>query len=412
MTTAACILVVNGGSSSLKAATFEAAAALRLIASATVERIGGADPLLTTAVAAQAQQRQTINAPTHEAALDAVLKAFGSLTGALAAAGHRVVHGGPACVAPQAVTAEMLQALRQLEPYDPEHLPAQLQLIEILMQRLPTIPHVACFDTAFHHDLPPVARRLPLPRKFDALGIRRYGFHGISYAYLMDHLQRIAPAEAHGRVVLAHLGNGASLAAVRYGRCIDTTMAFTPASGIPMGTRSGDLDPGLVDYLARTAGFTPEQFNRMVHSESGLLGISETTGDMQQLLELESTDVRAAEAVGAFCYHVRKAIGAYAAALGGLDTLVFAGGIGEHAAPVRARICQDLRVLGIELNPARNGDHAPVISSGSLPVAVRVISTDEQLMIARSVLKILADSTGSAPAGSGGDQPTDAHGPP
>jgi acetate kinase len=240
-----------------------------------------------------------------------------------------------------------------------------------------------------------VARLLPIPRRYEAQGVRRYGFHGLSYAYLMEELATVAgPEAAKGRVILAHLGNGASLAAVRNGKSIDTSMSLTPAAGFPMSTRSGDVDPGLVSYLARTEKMSAKKFDEMANFESGLLGISETSSDMHDLLESEGGDVRAAEAVAIFCYQVKKWIGAFAAALGGLDTLVFAGGIGEKAPTIRARICDGLGFFGIELDQKRNAEHAPWISNGTSRVKVRVIRTDEELMIARSVIQILhLDST-------------------
>jgi acetate kinase len=238
--------------------------------------------------------------------------------------------------------------------------------------------------------MPRVAKLLPIPRRFDAKGIQRYGFHGLSYAYLMEELARLGdPAASKGRVILAHLGNGASLAAVRDGKSIDTSMGFTPTAGLVMSTRSGDLDPGLAPYLERTEQITTKQFYEMVNHESGLLGVSETSSDMRDLLAQEAHDIRAAEAVALFCYQAKKWIGAFAAALGGLDTLVFAGGIGENAPSVRARICDGLGFLGVELNESRNVESAGMISTDAGAVTVRVIRTDEDLMIARSVRAIL-----------------------
>jgi acetate kinase len=304
--------------------------------------------------------------------------------------GHRVVHGGPKYSAPQRITAEMVKELRQLSPFDPEHLPEEILLTEAFHHRFPNLPQVACFDTAFHHDLPQVARLLPIPRRYEAKGVRRYGFHGLSYAFLMGELARLGGDEAaRGRVILAHLGNGASLAAVRNGKSVDTSMSFTPAAGVPMSTRSGDLDPGLLWYLARAEKMSAKQFNEMVNFHSGLLGMSETSSDMHDLLASEAQDVRATEAVALFCYQVKKCIGGYAAALGGLDTLVFAGGIGENAATVRARVCDGLGFLGIDLDQERNAKHEPWISSGTGRVKVRVIRTDEELMIAKSVMQVL-----------------------
>jgi acetate kinase len=308
----------------------------------------------------------------------------------LTAVGHRVVHGGPKYSEPQRITAEMVQELHRLSPFDPDHLPEEILLTEAFHRRFPDLPQVACFDTAFHHDLPRVALLLPIPRRYEAQGVRRYGFHGLSYAFLMGELARLAGTKAaQGRVVLAHLGNGASLAAVRDGKSVDTSMSFTPTAGIPMSTRSGDLDPGLAWYLARTEKMSAKQFNEMVNFQSGLLGVSETSSDMRDLLDREAQDTRAAEAVALFCYQVRKWIGAFAAALGGLDTLVFAGGIGENAPAVRARICDGLGFLGIELDQRRNAANEGVISTAAGRGTVRVIRTDEEIMIARTVCRVL-----------------------
>jgi acetate kinase len=238
--------------------------------------------------------------------------------------------------------------------------------------------------------MPRVATLLPIPRRYEAVGIRRYGFHGLSYEFLMEELARLGdPAATKGRVILAHLGNGASLAAVRDGKSIDTSMGFTPTAGLVMGSRSGDLDPGLVAYLARTEQMTPLQFQEMVTHASGLLGVSETSADLRDLMARETDDFRAAEAVALFCYQVQKWIGSFAAALGGLDTLVFAGGIGENAPVVRQRICNELSFLGIELDEVCNAKNASIISTEVGRVAVRVIRTDEEVMIARSVMRVL-----------------------
>jgi acetate kinase len=300
------------------------------------------------------------------------------------------VHGGPKYSDPQLITKEMVEELHRLSPFDPEHLPEEILLTEAFHRRFPDLPQVACFDTAFHHDLPRVARLLAIPRRYEAQGVRRYGFHGLSYAFLMGELVRLAGAEAaQGRVILAHLGNGVSLAAVRGGQSIDTSMGFTPIAGVPMSTRSGDLDPGLLWYMARTEGFDAKRFNEMVNFQSGLLGVSETSSDMRDLLACETRDVRAAEAVALFCYQVKKWIGAFAAALGGLDTLVFAGGIGEKAPTVRARICTGLEFFGIELEKKRNTANEGLISAAASRVAVRVIRTDEEWMIAKTVCRVL-----------------------
>jgi acetate kinase len=388
-----CILTINGGSSSIKFGLFEVRELPRRLLHGEIDRIGQKQATLRVNGLLTADRiSRSVKAPNYAAAVDALMN-FIEERGAqhaVAAVGHRVVHGGPKYWAPQRVTAEMIKALRALSAFDPEHLPEEIRLIEAFGQRFPGVPQVACFDTAFHHDLPLVARLLPIPRRYEAQGLRRYGFHGLSYAFLIEELARVAGADAaHGRVVLAHLGSGASLAAVRDGKSLDTSMGLTPAAGVPMSTRSGDLDPGLVGYLARTEQMTPAQFTEMVNFESGLLGISETSADMHVLLDHETQDARAAEAVALFCYQVKKWIGAFAAALGGLDTLVFSGGIGENAPTIRTRICDGLAFLGIALDPQRNAQTAPLISPDAGKVQVRVIPTDEALMIAKSVTATL-----------------------
>ncbi len=261
-----------------------------------------------------------------------------------------MVHGGVKYWKPERITPEIIKGLHEISSFDPEHILEEIQLIEAFRHRFPNVAQVACFDTAFHHDLPRVAKMLPIPRRFEAKGVRRYGFHGLSYEFIMGEVARMAgPEAAARRLILAHLGNGASLAAVHGGRSMDTSMSFTPTAGVPMSTRSGDLDPGLVLYLASTEGFDTKRLNKMVNFESGLLGISETSSDMHDLLKKEKEDIRAAEAVALFCYQVKKWIGAFAASLGGLDALVFAGGIGENAPVVRDRICDGLGFLGIKL---------------------------------------------------------------
>ena len=387
------ILTINGGSSSIKFALFEASDSLRRILEGAIERIGLPEATLRVKGLDQADNfSRLVTAPDHTVAVGALMDWIEERGGreALTAVGHRVVHGGPKYYKPQRITAEMVTELKRLSPFDPDHMPEEILLAEAFHRRFPDLPQVACFDTAFHHDLPRVAQLLPIPRRYEAHGVRRYGFHGLSYAFLMEELARVSGSEtARGRVILAHLGNGASLAAVRDGKSVDTSMSFTPTAGVPMSTRSGDLDPGLVWYLARTEKMNDKQFNEMVNFQSGLLGISETSSDMRDLLERETRDVRAAEAVALFCYQVKKWIGAFAAALGGLDTLVFAGGIGENAPTVRARICDGLGFLGIELGEKENVANEGGISAAASRVAVRVIRTDEELMIAKTVYCVL-----------------------
>src|SRR6266446_7923972 len=387
-----CVLTINSGSSSIKFALFPFDSPGTQLLSGKIERIGLPGPVITIKDGAKTSDKLPLAAPNHRAAGEFLIGWLGQNFGfsGLLGIGHRVVHGGVEFTRSQRITPQMVEELRRLSPYDPEHLPSSIQLMELFEERHPHLPQVACFDTAFHREMPRVARLLPIPRRLDAKGIQRFGFHGLSYAFLMEELERLAgPQAAQGRVVLAHLGNGASLAAVRSGKGIDTSMGFTPAAGVPMSTRSGDLDPGLVWYLARTEQMTAEQFHEMVHHQSGLLGVSELSPDMRDLLARETDDVRAAEAVALFCYQVKKWIGSFAAALGGLDTLVFAGGIGENAFEVRERICDNLAFLGVKLDDRRNRANAPVISPAANPVTVRVIRTDEEWVIASKVCRVL-----------------------
>lgn len=387
------ILTINGGSSSIKFALFQVDPSLRRVLEGRIERIGmPASNFSVKGLNKSDNFSRQVAAPDHTAAVGALMDWVEERIGRgeLTAVGHRVVHGGPKYSEPQRITAEMVEELHQIELFDPEHLPEEIQLTEAFHRRFPDLPQVACFDTAFHHDMPRVARLLPIPRRYDAKGVHRYGFHGLSYAFLMEELARLEGRQsALGRVILAHLGNGASLAAVLDGKPVDTTMGFTPTAGVPMSTRSGDLDPGLVWYLARTERIDAKQFNEMVNFHSGLLGVSETSSDMHDLLELEAGDVRAAEAVALFCYQVKKWIGAFAAALGGLDALIFTGGIGENAPKVRARICDGLGFLGIDLKEKENTANGSVISSDASRVTVRVIHTDEEWTIAKTVCLVL-----------------------
>jgi acetate kinase len=279
--------------------------------------------------------------------------------------------------------------LQTLVPIDPNHLPQAIAAIEAVGRAYPTVPQVVCFDTAFHSRMPRVARLYALPRQLAQEGIIRYGFHGLSYEYVMEELRRLDRDAAAGRVVVAHLGNGASMAAVRGGVGVDTTMGFTPTGGLVMGTRSGDLDPSVPLFLLEERGLTPTEVSDLLNKQAGLLGVSGTSADMRELLDREPDDMRAAEAVALFCYQAKKFLGALAAALGGLDALVFTGGIGEHSATVRERVCEGLEFLGIRLDPERNAAHAPVISSDDAAITVRVVPTDEDLMVARHTRRLI-----------------------
>lgn len=390
------VLALNGGSSSIRFALYQMGDPPKRGLHGKVDRIGLRGTNFAFNDPARNQQdNRGIGDFDHRSAANFLIDWLEEQIGlaSLTAVGHRVVNGGATYSEPQRVTPALLDELRGISAYAPEHLPFEIALIDLIRGRVPALPQVVCFDTAFHRDMPRVAKIVPIPRRFQAKGVERYGFHGLSYAFLMEELARVAGAQAaQGRVILAHLGNGSSLAAVRGGNSIDTSMGFTPAAGVPMSTRSGDLDPGLVWYLARTAQMTAEQFHHMVNRESGLLGVSETSPDLRDLLDREVHDVRAAEAVALFCYQVKKYVGSYAAALGGLDTLVFAGGIGENAPVIRARICEGLGFLGIELDRARNEGSEPVISGGASRVDVRVIPTDEEVMIAKAVSSLLETS--------------------
>jgi len=385
------ILTINGGSSSIRFAVYKATEPLQRGLFGTVDRIGLSGTKLTfSGLAGTPQHHPSLVLPDHKSAANFLIDWLEEKSGfaSIRAVGHRVVQGMQHTT-PELVTPELLDELHRISPCDPDHLPSEIELIETFRLRHPKLPQVVCFDTAFHRTMPRVAKMLPIPRRYEAKGLERYGFHGLSYAFLVEELARLGDrAATGGRVILAHLGNGASMAAVRNGKSIDTSMSFTPTAGLVMSTRSGDLDPGVATYLARTEQMSTERFYEMVSHESGMLGISETSSDMRDLLALEAHDTRAAEAVELFCYQARKWIGSFAAALGGMDTLVFAGGIGENAPVVRTRICEGLGFLGIELSEDRNSVTPGVISSAGSRVTVRVIHTDEELMIARSVCRI------------------------
>ncbi len=380
------LLTINTGSSSLKAALYRVGATETCLLAAQADRIGAPGSRLRledfrgdTLV----ERRDAL--PDHPAALRTLLDQL-RIRGwdrDLAAVGHRVVHGGDRYCEPRLIDAEVTENLRRLAQIDPEHMPQALATIEATVRTYPIVPQVACFDTAFHRRMPRVARLYALPRRFAEAGVLRYGFHGLSCEYVMEELRAADPAEADGRVIIAHLGNGASLTAVRGGVGLDTTMGFTPTGGLVMGTRSGDLDPGVLIHLLRSRESDSGVLGDLVTRKAGLLGVSGTSADMRDLLALEEDDPRAAEAIDLFCYQAKKFLGALAAALGGLDTLVFTGGIGEHAAPVRWRICEGLAFLGIRLDQDRNATHAPIISRENGTVVVRVVRTDENQMIAR-----------------------------
>lgn len=385
------LLTLNGGSSSLKFALFELDGRTRRLGG-KLDRLGRPGTSFEAEGIGLAPLSEPVAAANHVEALDVLFPWIDRQVGpgAIAAIGHRLVHGGPRLRVHGVVTDEMLAELQSVAGYAPEHLPAEIAMIKSCRERNPALPQIACFDTAFHADMPLVARMLPIPRRFYERGVQRYGFHGLSYTYLLEELGRRAGDEAaNGRLVLAHLGNGASLAAVHHGHSLDTSMGFTPAAGIPMGTRSGDLDPGLVRYFAETEGMDAEAFDRMASHQSGLLGISGTSSDVRDLLAAEATDPRAGEALALFCYRIKQTIGAFAATLEGLDTLVFSGGIGEKSPAIRERVCAGLAFLGIAIDGGLNASGAAVISSSTSRVSVRVIPTDEEAVIAAAVARLL-----------------------
>ena len=376
------ILALNSGSSSLKFAVYEFDGAReRLLLRGEAENIGAPSGhlwLRTADGSSIVDQLRPIS--DHQTAVQIALDELkkGKYPSP-AAIGHRVVNGGRLS-APQKITPQILTDLRNLVPLAPLHLPAEIKIMEAVASRAPQIPQVACFDTAFHRRLPELAQRFPLPRKLFDEGLRRYGFHGLSYEYV---LQELGSAAKGQRLVIAHLGNGCSLAAVRDGSPVDTSMGLTPTGGVMMGTRTGDLDPGILIYLLREKGYDAARLERLVDAESGLLGVSELASDMKTLLAKRDSDARAAEAVAMFCRSIRKEIGAFAAVLGGLDILVFTGGIGERAPAVRDEICRDLGHLGVRLDPVRNNAEEDIISAAQSACLVRVVATNEELMIAR-----------------------------
>ena len=387
-----CVLTINGGSSSIKFALYEVDKRLNQIVKGEMENIGMEGTKLTFTNDSSGRKHNIyVEAADHTAAIEFLIGWLEKLDHfkSIKAIGHRIVFGMEH-TKPEALTPELLKELKEISAFDPDHLPEEIKLIEVFQKHYPEMVQVACFDTSFHTTMPQVAKSIAIPRRFTDKGVQRYGFHGLSYAYLVEQLYLEEwNLTSRDRVILAHLGSGASLAAVKNGKSTDTSMGFSPAAGIPMGTRSGDMDPGVAWYLMKTQKLTPNQFNHMANHESGLLGISETSSDMRELLKSQKHDKRAAEAVELFCYETKKCIGSFAAVLGGLDTLVFSGGIGEQSPEIRTRVCQGMHFLGIELDETKNLTNATVISSDSSLVNILVIPTNEELMIATSVCRIL-----------------------
>jgi acetate kinase len=375
------VLSLNVGSSSLKFALFRFSAdGEARIADGAIDRIG----LDGTRLRLRRSDGPTYERDEHFTNREtAIVAAFTAMKEQHlpdpGAVGHRLVHGGPRHFLPERVDRALLVSLREVVPFAPLHLPTELDAIDVVAARFPGLPQVACFDTAFHERLPEVARRLPIPRALHDEGVHRYGFHGLSYEYVVA---KLGAARLGRRAILAHLGSGASMTAVLDGASVDTTMGFTPTGGLMMGTRTGDIDPGVLLYLL-SAGYDARRLEATVDEGSGLLGVSGTTSDMKALLERRGDDAHSALAIDMFTYRIRKSIGAFVAALGGVDTLVFTGGIGEHAPSIRAECCRGLECFGIRLDAARNEASADVVSTADSPCSVRVVPTDEEVMIAR-----------------------------
>ncbi|HVX28431.1 MAG TPA: acetate/propionate family kinase [Parafilimonas sp.] len=375
------ILTINAGSSSIKFALYEKNDELQQILSGKMERIGLKDASFTIKQNDK-KLNENIDVSNFRNATTSLINWFEKQHwfNAVKAIGHRVVHGMQHTKA-EIISDELLNELNKISNYDPDHLPAEIDIIQTLQKKYPQLIQVACFDTAFHTTIPSVAKTFAIPKKYSDEGIRRYGFHGISYSYLLQQLIKENAEEAKGKIILAHLGNGASIAAVKDGKCIDTSMGFTPAAGIVMSTRSGDLDPGIAWYLMQQ-GMDAKAFNNLINHQSGLLGISGASSDMQDLLQQEKTNTDAALAVDIFCYQIAKYIGAYIAALNGLDALVFSGGIGENASVIRARICDAFQYINLSIDQQKNNNNELVISNNQSKIKVYVIPTNEELMIA------------------------------
>ncbi|TAN62718.1 acetate/propionate family kinase [bacterium] len=389
------ILTINSGSSSIKFSIYniEKTSEAR-IAVGAINNIGLTDGGFHVKVVEGAEQKKPISVPDHNFAIKAILDWLetGSFIKSIDGVGHRVVHGGRTFKSPAIVTDALLTELRNITHLAPNHLPHEILAIESFRRFIPEVKQVACFDTAFHCEMPQTARAYPLPRYLTEAGIVRYGFHGLSYEYVINALAREAASKnLPSRVVIAHLGHGASMAAIKDGKCVDTTMGFTPAGGLVMSTRTGDLDPGVILYLLMQKGMTPEEVSELVYKKAGLLGVSGSSADMKELLEKANNDPMAKEATSLFCYQAKKTVGAFTAVLGGLDVLVFTGGIGENAPYVRHAICDGLEYLGINIDEALNEKNETIISKTDGGVIVRVIKTNEELMVARHTCNALTE---------------------
>ena len=397
MSQATQVLTVNCGSASVKFALYEMGLAEHRRLYGRCDGIGlGKGRCLLQDEGGRVLFESSFGLPDPETAalrfLDWLNRhSFGSCIGGV---GHRVVNGGMRFERPVAITPEIDEELGKMGESGPDNPAPEIRAMRVLRGLLPQLTHVACFDTAFHRGMPPVAQRHPLPRELSGQGIVRFGFHGLSCESILATLAaEVGEGASRGRIVIAHLGSSASMAAFHGGRSLDTTMGFSPNGGLMMGTRSGDLCPGVLLYLLQGKNLSAAEVGNIVNKQSGLLGVSGVSRDMQELLKVSPTNPDAAEAVALFCYTARKHLGSLAAVLGGLDTLVFSGGIGENAPAVRKGICEQMEFLGIRLDMARNRQNASVISSGDSPVTVRVVATNEELMIARATDAVVRSLT-------------------
>jgi acetate kinase len=395
------ILTINSGSSSIKFGMYRMGGSETRMSSGSVAGIGLGTGMFRVRDADEKMMvEKRLHLQEHGEALKEIIAWLreGPAVSPFETVGHRLVHGGSRFSQPHVITPDLIKTLDELMPFAPDHLPHEINAIRVFGQWYPDIKQVACFDTGFHRDMPRVAQIYALPGDLGREGVLRYGFHGLSYEYILSELSNVAGVEvSEGRVIIAHLGNGASMVAIKGGKSMDTTMGFSPAGGLVMSTRSGDLDPGVLLYLLKEKGLGFTAVNRMVNKEGGLLGLSGMSPAIKDLLEAEAKNPRAAQAVEVFCYQARKFLGALTAVLGGLDTLIFTGGIGENAPSIRWRICEDMEFVGIRLDPVRNDANAPIISREKSGATVRVMKTNEELMIARHTYELLHGKT--APEG-------------
>lgn len=381
------ILVLNTGSSSIKFAMFENGTSLNAGIRGSISHIGQAQSFLKLQRGNKPEEKKETQAANHTEALQLIANWLKGEGMEIHAIGHRLVHGGPHHYLPTLITPQLISDIQQYIAFAPEHLPNALAAITAMQQHYPDTKQIACFDTAFHWHMPAVAQSLPLPTNITEQGIRKYGFHGLSYEYIYAELQKTYPDIRQKKIVIAHLGNGASMVAIKDGKSIDTTMGFTPAGGLVMSSRIGDIDPGVLIYLLQHYKYTAEQLNELLNHQSGLKGISGISGDMQTLQQSDS--IKAQLAIDVFCYQAQKHLGALIAALGGIDVLVFTGGIGEVAAGIRSHICTNMQYAGIELNDILNKENKQIISSVGSKATVHVIATDEEYTIAQHVAQLI-----------------------